>query len=115
MDRQKCECCGRELAFRWCDTHGVGVCVNCGLPYTIYHYENVDGVKRRVDKPPSVALSSAGVEIARRYWTEEHRRVFPATYDMGIGRSGLSYSGASEEDCVRFRDWYEGHKHEFAA
>lgn len=106
MSEQNCECCGDRLAFRWSDTHGVGVCYQCGLPYTVYHYEG----DTRVEKPPTVAVTPEGVEIAKRYWSEEHRRVFPAAYDMGIlGSRGWSYSGATEDDCRKFADWYAAH------
>lgn len=101
-NEQKCECCGDRLTFQWSDTHGVGACVQCGLPYTIYHYED----DKRVEKPPSVAVTPRGVEIAKEYWGETKRRVFPAVYDMGVGRNGYSYSGASAEDCRLFNEWY---------
>lgn len=104
-ERQKCDCCGSELCFQWSDTHGVGVCTTCGLPYTIFHYEN----DKRVDKPPATAMTDEGVEIAKRYWNEKQRRVFPAYFDMGIGRNGVSYSGATPGDCTAFRDWYQQH------
>jgi hypothetical protein len=103
-ERQKCDCCESDLSFQWSDTHGVGVCFNCGLPYTIYHYEN----DQRVDKPPVVALSDEGLQIAKRYWSEKKRRVFPAAYDMGfLGGRGTSYSGATRSDCAAFGEWYE--------
>lgn len=105
-----CECCGDPLRFAWTDTHGVGVCVTCGLPYRIYHYEN--GV--RVDRQPSVVMLPSGVEIAKRYWAEKKRRVWPGTFDMGIlhGRS-YSYSGATESDMHDFDEWYGQNKDTF--
>jgi len=112
-DRPKCECCDTELCVQWCDTHGVGACTTCGMPYTIYHYEEIDGKRERVTKPPAIALSPIGLEIAKRYWTEQHGRVFPACYDMGIGRSGRSYSGATPEECEKFGAWYKEHEAEF--
>lgn len=104
-ERQKCDCCGSDLRFQWSDTHGVGVCTNCGLPYTIFHYED----NKRVEKPPAVALTDEGVAVAKRYWNEKQRRVFPAYFDMGIGRNGVSYSGATPSDCRAFSDWYQQH------
>jgi hypothetical protein len=97
-----CECCNEPLRFRWSDTHGIGVCSNCGMPYTIYHYE---GNVRLTDKPPEIAIQPEGVALAKRYWAETHRRVFPAAFDMGIGRGGRSYSGATAEDCEAFAAW----------
>jgi hypothetical protein len=81
--------------------------VRCGTPYRLYHYENDE----RVERPPTVALSESGVEIARRYWEETRNRVFPACYDMGIlgGGRGRSYSGASIDDCEAFKAWYDKH------
>lgn len=104
-DRQKCDCCESVLSFQWSDTHGVGVCITCGLPYTVLHYED----NKRVEKPPEMSLTSEGLQIAKRYWGEKQRRVFPAYFDMGIGRNGRSYSGASESDCRAFSDWYQEH------
>lgn len=71
---QKCEVCESELRFHWTDTHGVGVCGECGAPYKIYHYENVDGESRRVDRPPLILLLQSGINIAKRYWSEQRSR-----------------------------------------
>ena len=109
-----CECCREPLRFQWCDTHGVGACVRCGLPYTIYHYEEIDGKRQRVDKPPSVAIKTEWLALGVRYWEETKRRVFPAAYDMGfLSGSGRSYSGATEEDCAQFNEWLTAHKGEW--
>ncbi len=90
-------------SFRWSDTHGIGVCHRCGLPYRIYHYEN----NERVEKPPSIAVKEAWLPLAREYWQETGRRVFPSAFDMGIfrGRGGRTYSGASEEEMREFDAW----------
>ena len=106
-----CEICGEQLRFTWSDTHGVGVCINCGLPYTIFHYEGEGPHRKRVDKPPSVAIKPEWVEIGRKYWTETHRRVFPASFDMGFlsGRD-RTYSGASHDDCNKFNTWLDKHE-----
>lgn len=107
MEKNTCDCCGERFGFRWCDTHGIGACITCGLPYVIYHYDGPQGEQKRVEKPPECALNENGLEIAKRYWTETHRRVFPAYYDMGIlGGRETSYSGATEDDCRVFIEWY---------
>jgi hypothetical protein len=107
-EQQKCDCCESALFFQWCDTHGIGVCTTCGLPYTIYHYEGEGEARTRVDKAPEMALTVEGLAIAKRYWTERKRRVFPAAYDMGIlSRRDRSYSGATHDDIREFEDWYE--------
>lgn len=113
MTNQTCDCCSEELRFQWSDRHGVGVCINCGLPYVILHYED----DKRIDKPPECYLNEKGLEIAKRYWSEKHRRVFPAYCDMGFlsGRE-RSYSGATQDDCREFSAWYEQNiKHADAA
>lgn len=106
-EEQKCACCESRLMFQWSDTHGVGACCTCGLPYTIYHYEGEGDQRKRVDKPAEPAITVEGIEIAKRYWGETKRRVYPAAYDMGIGRNGRSYSGATEGDCEAFGAWYK--------
>ena len=98
-----CEICGATHGFRWTDTHGVGVCYQCGAPYTIFHYED----DKRVDKPPALALSDVGKALALRYWTENHAMVFPSTYDFFSGRGGATYSGATSADVSAFEDWLE--------
>jgi len=106
QERQKCAVCVSGLSFRWTDTHGVGVCSTCGTPYTIYHYD--EATNKRLDKPPEPAIKESGLEIARRYWSEKRRRVFPACFDMGILHSRTcSYSGATSEDIRLFGDWYD--------
>lgn len=98
-----CTICESRLAVQWSDTHGVGVCMHCGMPYRIIHYEGDE----RVEKPPEPALNDEGVMLARRYWSEKRGRVFPACYDMGFsGRRGTSYSGASPKECDEFGEWY---------
>jgi|GEM_PF-5417924 len=102
----KCECCENNLAFQWADTHGVGVCTTCGLPYTILHYEGEGSDRRPVEKAPEAALTREGVVIAKEYWSEKKARVFPGAYDMGIGHSGRTYSGATRDEITAFQDWY---------
>lgn len=100
---EACLVCGNQLTFQWSDTHGIGCCTTCGMPYRFYHYED----NKRVDKPPEPTLTEAGVEVAKRYWNERRRRVFPACHDMGVERGGRSYSGATSEDVREFGDWYK--------
>ncbi len=109
-----CAVCANKLSFQWCDQHGVGACINCGLPYTIYHYEKVDGKDTRVDRPPSIAVKESWIPLAKKYWDENKRRVFPAAYDMGfLGGRETSYSGATREDCELFDCWLDKHRDEF--
>lgn len=110
-EARTCAVCGEPFHFRWTDTHGVAVCGNCGLPYRLYHYKN----DVRVDKPPTIAVKEEWLPLARQYWQERRRRVFPMAYDVGIfrGRGGRSYSGATEDDCEAFEQWLAGRKTEW--
>lgn len=105
ITRPKCAICGTDLRVSWTDTHGVAACLECGLPYRLYHYEN----DARVEKPPTVAIKDEWVVVGRQYWQETHRRTFPAAYDMGILRGERSYSGATREDCELFDAWLDAH------
>lgn len=109
-DERKCDLCNGPLRFQWSDTHGVGVCCRCGLPYTIFHYEGEGDARQRVEKPPSVAIRDEWMPLTRRYWEETHRRVWPASYDMGFLRDrGCSYSGATRDDLEQFDNWLNTH------
>lgn len=100
-----CEICGAAPSFQWSDTHGVGVCHQCGAPYTIFHY---DENKQRVDKAPEFALNDLGKTLALRYWKETSQRVFPGYFDMGFtSRGDRTYSGASRDDIHLFNDWLD--------
>lgn len=110
----KCVICDTEkTGFQWSDTHGVGVCYQCGMPYTLYHYEGEGDDSKRVDKEPTPAIREDWIPVGRRYWEETHRRVFPASYDMGFlsGRD-RSYSGATQDDCRSFNEWLDAHQSE---
>ncbi len=103
-----CDVCFEEAHFRWTDTHGVAVCGICGTPYRLYHYNEQN---EREEKPPSLQLNDEGLAIARQYWSEKRRRVFPGSFDMGTFRSRgcRTYSGATEDDIESFGTWYEAH------
>ena len=106
----ECQICGKELSFQWSDTHGVGVCISCGLPYTIFHY---DEHKVFVEKPPDVAIKAEWIEVGKRYWQETKRRVFPGSYDWGFfGHRDRTYSGATEDDYRSWNEWLEKHEAE---
>jgi len=106
----KCKLCEKDLHFRWTDTHGVAVCDNCGLPYTVYHYKD----DKPVDKPPEVAIKESWIPLGKKYWNEHHQMVFPASYDMGILASrDYSYSGATASDIQQFDNWLGDHESEF--
>lgn len=104
-DKQFCVLCERELCFRWTDTHGVGVCTTCGLPYKIFHYEN----SKPIERPPSCALKPEALPMARSYWGETQSKVFPGCYDMGVGINGSTFSGATIEEIKKFDTWVRKH------
>lgn len=103
-----CLVCNSPHGFQWTDTHGVGVCHRCGAPYTVFHYAASESGNKRVDKAPEIALNPEGVVLARRYWAETQRMVYPAAYDMGFlsGRS-TTYSGATQDDLNAFEEWHD--------
>jgi hypothetical protein len=103
-----CAICEKPLSCVWSDTHGVGACFTCGLPYRLYHYEN----DTRVEKPPSVAVPDEWVVIGRKYWNETHRRTFPAAFDFVGGRNGRTYSGATQDEINEWETWLDAHKDE---
>lgn len=103
----KCLCCEAYLQFRWSDTHGIGVRTNCAFPYIVYAYEGEGENRKRVNSPPAPALNALALALAQRYHTKTKRRVFPGAYDLGFGRDGFTYSGASREEAVEFNEWLE--------
>ena len=111
-EKAKCEICKKDLCFQWSDTHGVGVCVYCGLPYKIFFYEDEGDSRKRVEKAPEVAVKEEWLPLARKYYDETKRRVFPCAFDMGVGHGGRSYSGSTAEDVSEFNNWMEAHKEE---
>lgn len=107
----KCKICESELRFQWCDTHGVGVCISCGLPYRIYHYEGERGKEERVDKPPETTVKPEWIEIAKKYYNETAGMVFPGDFDMGfLGGRSATYSGATQNDIDTWYSWLEKHE-----
>ena len=109
MGEINCEVCERGLSFTWTDTHGVGVCMCCGVPYRIYHYDEDN--KRIPDKAPVPAITKKGLEIAKQYWSEKGQMVYPGAFDMGfLGGREATYSGATANDIEAFNDWYTTHE-----
>jgi hypothetical protein len=104
-----CAICEKPLSCVWSDTHGIGACFTCGLPYRLYHYEG----NKRVEKPPSVAIKEEWVPIGRKYWNETHRRTFPAAFDFMGGRGGCTYSGATGDEIDEWHAWLDARKDEW--
>jgi ribosomal protein L37AE/L43A len=99
----ECEVCGSSLIVRWTDTHGVGVCRVCGLPYRVYHY---DSEGHRFNAPPECKIESWFLPFCRKYWAEKRMRILPGVFDLGFlsGRTS-TYSGATREEINAWRDW----------
>lgn len=110
----QCILCNERLSVCWTDTHGVAICVVCGLPYTIIHYEGEGAARRRVEKPAEPAITDRGMEIARAYWNEVKRRVFPAAYDFLPGNAAETYSGATLEEVRMFNEWWKANEERFS-
>jgi len=105
-----CTVCDSQLRFRWTDTSGVAVCVVCGAPYHILHYDDDDG---RVDKPPEFQLLPEWIPIARRYYAETKRMVDPGGFDVGfLGGRTATHSGATVADVQAWNSWLEEHEAE---
>ena len=108
-----CEVCGSELLCRWTDTHGVGVCVRCGTPYRLYHY---DENGQPVNKPPECQLTPEWIKVARIYFASMGRMVDPGGFDMGLcGGRTATYSGATQDDSAAWNDWLTKHAAELLA
>lgn len=99
-----CEICGRELVYRWTDTHGIGACVSCGAPYKLYHYEDTT----RVEKPPELLILPEYVGKTKEYWETHKRNVAPGCFNF----PGSSYEVASEEDFETAREFWAAQKRE---
>jgi hypothetical protein len=101
-----CRVCDHALAFRWTDTHGIAVCVECGLPYRVYHYNEHN---ERIEKPPECVINDLWLPLAREYWSETHMPVFPGANCIVL-RDGVTYSGHTSEEIQAFDSWLEGRR-----
>jgi len=99
-----CQICDTPLVCRWTDTHGVGACLSCGVPYRLLHYEN----DKRVEKPAQLLLKEKWVPSIRRYWQEVGRNVAPGAFNF----PGSNYEVATQEDATAFDGWVEAHRGE---
>lgn len=103
-----CIVCGKAPYFAWTDTHGVAACSVCGMPYRLFFYDK-DG-NRIEGREPEPAMDETGIEIAKRYWSEERRRVYPGVFDLGFySGEETTYSGATHDDVREFNRWYDRH------
>jgi hypothetical protein len=89
------------MRFSWTDTHGIGQCLQCGVPYRLYHY---DGNNKSINKPPACLVKEAWIPICQRFWNES----------QSCMPSGKSFPGGQElataEDIQRWKDWLEKNK-----
>ncbi len=62
----ECEICGDSpMKGTWTAFHGEAVCMNCGVPYKVIHY---DEDKNRIEKPPKLHLKEKWIPIIKEYW-----------------------------------------------
>ena len=112
VENAECVVCGSQSLYRWTDTHGIGACLTCGCPYRLFHYEkDGEGKDRRVERQPECCILPDWLDLARRYWEEEHRNCDPGAYNF----SGSSYEVATQEDVDTYQEWMEAHRDEFPA
>lgn len=104
-----CEICGEALHCRWTDTHGIGACLTCGAPYTLFHYEKVDGENRLLNKPPELAIKKEWLTLTRQCWKETKSNVAPGAFNFG----GSSYEVATPEEFDKNREWFKSHEAEW--
>ena len=97
-EQAKCGICDEGLAFKWTDTHGVAVCVWCGAPYRVLHYDDND---KPVEKEPKLLVLPESVEPVREYRRESGRRVCPGAFNI----PGSSYESADREDFEAWSAW----------
>jgi hypothetical protein len=72
----KCLVCGKELACRWTDYHGEGVCLTCGTPYQLIHY---DENNKRIERSPQINIKKEYIAKLQQYWEETKK-----TMSLGI-------------------------------
>ena len=94
--QHNCIVCGSELAanVRWSDYHGEGICMTCGTPYQLLHYEN----DKRVEKPPIINIKPEYIPKLQKYWNETHRPMSLGTY---MGRN------PEPENQKAFYEWFD--------
>jgi len=106
MEQTICACCDKHLEFRWADTHGVGVCCTCALPYQIMGYNE--------KKENTPAIKAEWLPLHRRYYQETGGKVSPGSFDMGfLGGRSTTYSGATQKDVDKWTEWMDAHEAEW--
>ena len=90
-----CCVCDRGLSIKWSDYHGEGVCVFCGTPYQVYHYNDSGRIQGAL---PMFALRSDMYNPLVEYWNETSEY-------MGLGM----YFGRHphREQVEKFYDWLD--------
>jgi transcription initiation factor TFIIIB Brf1 subunit/transcription initiation factor TFIIB len=88
-----CKICKNELRGSWSDLHGEIVCLTCGAPYQILHY---DDNNKRIEKPASINIKDYYVPFLRQYWQETKQHMGLGTF-MGHGPRYNEYRS--------FMDW----------
>ena len=63
-------CDSENPGFTWSDQHGEGMCLVCGTPYQLLHYEGEGENHRRVDKPPSCNIKPEWIPALRACYAD---------------------------------------------
>lgn len=72
-----CQICDQDLVIRWTDLHGFAVCIQCGCPYQVYHY---DENNKRIEKPIQSQVLPEYVAGLRDFWQKNKTNVCPGVY-----------------------------------
>lgn len=99
-----CLVCGASPArWTWSDQHGEAMCIQCGTPYQLLHYEGKKDSRKRIEGPPKIKVKKSWLPILKQYW--EETRQF-----MGLGTIMIA---RDYPECVRgqelFYDWLDQH------
>jgi len=92
-EQDVCKICGEHLRCRWSDLHGEGVCMVCGAPYQLLHYDKND--KFIKDAKPILNIKNKWIPIIKEYWEKTKKFCFG-------GQSFSEDTGKQE-----FNDWLE--------
>ena len=100
--KDSCCICGNDFAVEWSDYHGEGVCIVCGTPYQLYHYDAND--KRIIGTLPMFALRSDFYHVLAEYWDEVGRNMGLGTY---LGRSPYREQRQQFDEWFKQSEWVE--------
>lgn len=98
MKEEPCQICGEVLRFEWTDLHGEANCINCQVPYKIYHY---DDKNKRVEKPPEISIKEKYIPAMKKYWEE---------FGKGLGLGNFLGVNPNMQNAVDFHEWLDNNQ-----